>query len=182
MRKVLDLFVFTCIILCATSCSKDSGGSDAPDDLIWDIYPTGVAIYLVDKDGNNLLDPDTEGNWVGEQMSISLNDDDYPAIWTYDDYQSGTRAMKPVFHGLVWSGIFPYADQKGAHLYFGEFDGASNHHMSLTFGIDMLNTVFDFKFTHTINWVKNEPEISNYITYKGKEIKGNKLEIVLPCK
>lgn len=34
--------------------------------MIWDIPPVGASIQLVDEDGCNLLDPEVEGNWIGE--------------------------------------------------------------------------------------------------------------------
>lgn len=183
MKRLLDIVIIACLMLCSASCSKDS---DEPyGNMIWDIAPTGVIIRLIDEEGNNLLDPETEGNWVGEKMAIGFKDSSFSAIWTYDEYKGynnnpESRAVMCFFHGLFWTGVIPTGDQKRASLAFGEFDGGSNQEMSLTFMIECINTVLEFKFTHNCEWNNHEPQISNYITYKGNVIKGNVLEIVLP--
>ncbi|MDE6650340.1 MAG: hypothetical protein K2K45_10475 [Muribaculaceae bacterium] len=185
MIKIFNKIPFLCLILCIVSCTKDNDAPDGGNDMIWDIGPTGINIRLIDEEGNNLLDQETEGNWVGEKMTIGFRDKSYSAIWTYDEYEEfvknpDSRAIMPVFHGLFWTGVLPTVNQKGACLGFGEFDGASNQEMSLTFMIEQINTVFEFKFTHACEWINNEPKISNHITYNGKIIKGTILEIILP--
>ena len=57
------------MLMTAAACSDNN--DDMPDDdMIWDISPVVASIQLVDEDGNNLLDPEVEGNWIGEPMWI----------------------------------------------------------------------------------------------------------------
>ena len=60
------------MLMTAVACSENDIDidNDMPDEefVVWDISPTGVIIQLVDEAGNNLLDPEVNGNWVDEPM------------------------------------------------------------------------------------------------------------------
>ncbi len=182
MKRFSNFIVIFCLLTSLFSCSEHNDEPDEGGTVIWDIFPTGVNIRIVDEDGNNLLNPENEGNWVGEKMMMVYKDEIYPAKWTYEEYMPDTKAIWVNFYGLVWSGIFPDVNPEGACLSFGQFSGESNHNISLTFMIECINTVFEFKFTHELEWINNQPHSINYITYKGKRIEGKVLELVLPKK
>lgn len=171
-------YILTAVMTIMTTAACSDKNDDMPDDdMIWDISPAGVCIQLVDEAGNNLLDPEVSGNWVDEPMWIEWNDKVFDAVWKMDDLQLPTRAYMPYFYGTVWSGIW-YDNRY--HLYFGEFDGVSSQNLKLTFGITAINTVYEFEYSHRFGWKNKKPHFDDHITYKGKQIEGNTLTLVLP--
>ncbi len=109
-----------CFIL-AAACISLSSCASVGDDVIWDIAPIDVQIYVNNADGENLIDPDeTEGTlditkitaeWEGETYSVSTE-------------ESGpqTKYYLPHFCGLTVN-----ADSFGKwRLCFGELDGQEN--------------------------------------------------------
>lgn len=83
------------------------------------------------------------------------------------------------FHGIkaVWTGV--WTDNK-YRLCFGEFSGESSQNLKLTFGITAINTVYEFEYSHRLVWKNKEPHFDDHITYKGKQIEGNTLTLILP--
>lgn len=175
--KTFFYFIMTITLLITTAACSDKNGDTPDDDIIWDIYPAGVMIQLVDEAGNNLLDPTVEGNWVGEPMWIGYQDEKYDAIWKREDLQPKTRFYMPHFYGTVWTGIF---NQKYYALYFGEFDGSNSHDLKLKFGIPRIDAVYEFEYSHRLIWKNKEPHFDDHITYNGNEIEGSQLTLVLP--
>ena len=164
------------MLMTAAACSDNN--DDMPDDdMIWDISPVVASIQLVDEDGNNLLDPEVEGNWIGEPMWIEWNDKAFDVVWKRDDLQLPTKAILPLFYGAVWTGV--WTDNK-YRLCFGEFSGESSQNLKLTFGITAINTVYEFEYSHRLVWKNKEPHFDDHITYKGKQIEGNTLTLILP--
>lgn len=164
------------ILMLSTLCSCSS---DDSDDIIWDIYPAGITIRLVDSDGRNLLDPNVEGNWVGSPMHIEYEGQSYSAIWERESIPRETRAYMPYFYGLIWDGVF-YPDESHYCLYFGEFAGDKSYNMKTTFAIEELNTVFEIEYIRKFEWKKNKPHSTNYIYLNGQKSEGSSVEIVLP--
>ena len=168
MKRLLQFFLAVAIITSVTGCSKDE---NADDDIIWDIAPSGVVIQLVDEAGNNMLDPDVRGNWVGQPMWIGCGDNIFNVVWKNEDPQKASRAYMPHFYGAIWS---------GNHLYFGEFDGAKSQDLKFTFGITAINTVYDIEYSHRLIWENKKPHFDDHITLEGNRINGNVLTIVVP--
>lgn len=175
MKQLSQILLSVSLLSTLLSCSSDN----SDDLMIWDIYPTGITIRLVDADGRNLLDPDVEGNWVGCPMHIGYEDQAYSTIWDRESIPLETRACMPIFYGLVWDGAFGgNADHYG--LNFGQFDGAENHHIVTTFSIEELNTVYEIVYDRKFEWKKNEPHSTDYIYLNGKKSEGCTVKIVLP--
>lgn len=172
MKKIFGLLILVAYVLCMTSCSEEG-------DVIWDVAPAGIEIQLVDEDGNDLLNPEVEGNWVGAAMQISYDGETYDAIWSREDIKPRSRYYMPTFIGLVWNGAL-YDDNKDYNLYFGEFEGTENHDMHLTFSIDGMTTVYEFEYKHDFSWKKNEPNSDNHIIYNGKKIEGSTIVLTVP--
>lgn len=178
MKKYIYFLILLITSFGVVSCDD---GSDGPEDgMIWDIYPTGVHIILVDNDGNNLLDPAVEGNWVGEEMVITNDGTSYYIDWEFYAPKTETRAYLAHFDGLIWYGGAPWIESKYNNLYFGEFNGDDDLDMSLSFAITTLNRVYDFKFTNHFYWKKHQPHRDTHIFYDGKDIEGKVLKLVVP--
>ncbi len=176
MKLFFRFLVFSISLFAIASCSKD----DDNDDIIWDIVPSNVIIKLMDESSNNLLDPNVEGNWVGEELYLTFNGEIYPVDWEYDGTYGETRMILPYFTGLTWTGNLRWAETKYYWLQFGEFSGEGKHDMSLSLTVPALNSQYDFKFTHELIWNKQEPHFNDHIIYDGKDYKGNTLTLVLP--
>ena len=72
MKKFLGVLFLASGLLSFTACSGEE--SDGPEsDVIWDIAPFVIHITVSDKDGNDLLNPET---------SQSIADNGIKAIWT----------------------------------------------------------------------------------------------------
>ena len=181
MKRFHYFLMAITMLMTATACSENDIDidNDMPDDelVFWDIYPVGVKIQLVDEAGNNLLDPEVNGNWVDEPMWMGWNDKSFHVIWKRDDLPTQTRMMLPRFYGAVWSGV--WIDQEYS-LYFGQFAAESSQDLKLTFGITAINTVYELEYSHRLVWENKEPHFDDHITYNGKRIEGNKLTLVLP--
>lgn len=163
------------------SCSEAEQEPDGPEEgVIWDIAPICVNIQLVDDEGNNLLDPETEGNWVGEELYIGYKDEAYYTDWEYQGMESGSRALPIHFRGLIWTGGLPGADTKKSSLKFGEFSGTGQYEMSMVFAATSINTVFEFKFTHSLVWKDHKPHFYDHIIYNGKDYEGRTLKLTFP--
>ncbi len=177
MKKFVYFLSAITMLLAMAACSKDDDMPD--DDVIRDIAPASVLIQLVDEEGNNLLDPKVQGNWIDEPMWVECRDEAYEVKWARQEVTPQTRVYMPHFYGALWSGIWT---DKIYSIYIGEFDGASSQDLKLTFGITAINTVYEFEFYHRLVWKNKEPHFDEHITYKGKQIEGNTLTLVLPKK
>lgn len=180
MRRLIYFLLATTMIMAIGACSKNDDMPDCnmPDNnVIWDIYPASVFVNIVDEEGNNLLDPTIEGNWIDEPMWIEYADKAFDVVWTKEDLPFPSRAIMPHFYGAVWSGVWT---DKNYSIYFGEFDGASSRTLNLTFGIIAINTVYKFEYSHSLIWENKKPHFDDHITYNGKQIEGNTLTLVLP--
>ncbi|MDE5586281.1 MAG: hypothetical protein K2I92_08065 [Muribaculaceae bacterium] len=176
MKRFFYILTAATMMMTVATCSDND--DDMPDDdVIWDVSPAVVYIQLVDEAGDNLLDPAVNGNWVEEPMWIGYRDKTFDVSWKKDDIQLPTKAIMPIFYGAVWTGV--WTDNK-SHLYFGEFNGTSSQDLKLTFGIDAINTVYEFEYSHRLVWENKEPHFDDHITYNGKQIEGNTLPLVLP--
>lgn len=176
MKHLLKLLLMLPAFMAFTSCDNDG----PEDGVIYDIRPVGITIKLVDADGRNLLDPDVKGNWVNCPMTVGYNEEAYPAQWELPEQHRATRAIYPMFYGLIWSGALPWQDPKLNTLYFGEFNGESNHKIEVSFGLEELNTVYEIVYDHKIEWKKHKPHFNDHIYLNGKRYDGSTVEIVLP--
>lgn len=112
------------MVICAASACDD--------DVIYDFAPYTLNINVVDKEGNNLLDPDIEGNITGETIVMDYDGQTYLMNNIGNSYPEMStpvsRAYMPHFYGLVLTSINgPW------HLSFGEIDAAvsAEHNMVL---------------------------------------------------
>lgn len=138
-----------CLLLCTlgmgmfTACHDE----DNPDNIIWDYAPITLYLHATDAEGNNLLDPDYEGNILGRNISATFGDS------TYHIYrrEAETRYYLAHFYGLyLWTDIEPC-------LTFGEFQGERTYTNESV----------------TIDWQNGQKDV---ITFSNKLIKAGKIE------
>ena len=179
MKKIFSLFVFSVAMMGLAACSEE-GNDIKGNDIIWDIAPSEVRIQLVDQNGNNLLNPNVEGNWVDEPIELSTSDESYAAVWSRDELRPQSRAYMPKFLGLVWGEVIKGSNDSGYYLYFGGFPGDSDYDMSLVLSIPGIDSKYKFEYKHDCDWKNNEPKISNHIIYNGKKIEGETIKLTVP--
>ncbi len=177
MKKLILFLTFTVAMLVMASC--DDGSEGPKQEVIWDINPTGISIFLVDEKGNNLLDPATQGNWIGEEIIMTYEGEAYNADWEYCMPKTGTRYLMAIFDGLVWTGWLS-SDSKYNLLYFGGFNGDYDLDISLNFSIPALNLSYDIRFTHEFYWEEHKPKRKDHIYFNGEDINGDELRLVIP--
>lgn len=121
--NTLFLTLFTLSSIIFTSC-EESGN------YIYDIPPFDINIIIENSNGNNLLDPEYEGNII-DNLTLTYNDEVYKI--DTEDFDISTRALPSIFHGLRL-----LRDDNGRHfITFGNFDGETdfnNEKISISYG------------------------------------------------
>ena len=164
MKKFLGVLFLASGLLSFTACSGEE--SDGPEpDVIWDIAPFVIHITVSDKDGNDLLNPET---------SQSIADNGIKAIWTGRTFEKDSifvpdgqsRAVLVVFRGL-------YANQwpDGRYrLSFGEFAGDRNYEpQELVIDWNDGTPNDTIVFSHSFWWKNHEPNQKTIVYLNGKE-------------
>ena len=149
------------------SCSVASDFSPGPDsDIIWDIAPISLWIYISDDDGKNMLDPEVPAEvfdvsrvtakWMGKTYKV-------------DSGQNGGVSMSMV--GVTFSGLKLDKDSYGRWiLSFGEFDGSTNidnQDLIISWGDGISDTITVFNH---FSWNSNgSPSITRRFYVNGKK-------------
>ena len=104
-----------------TSCDKDNG--DRLWD--WDISPITALLIVENADGQNLLDPNTPNNFVGDTIIAEWMGKTYAMTDTIpiNSETARTRAIGTYMYGLVYLLI----EDSIPALYFGQIDGAGHY-------------------------------------------------------
>lgn len=117
-------------------------------------------LWVVDAEGNNLLDPATEGNILDRPVKAMYNGRTYLMNGERDGEKTRVNLSQ-------WAGLFvsPFpSEDKPPVLWFGEFEGATTH-KGVTFTIDWADgTTTDVKFDHIVEWVPWSPEVDDHYT------------------
>ena len=163
-------------IVLLVSCHKD-------DDLILrDMAPVMADVFIQDATGNNLLDPDFEGNIRGKKITAEYNGEEYVLNW---EEANKTRYYMPHFTGLtLQSGYTQVGDRveldpSKSYLSFGEFDGEENQDISLTLKIEGYPMSWNIDVIHRVTWKNNKPKVTNSALLNGKEVGYNNIIITL---
>jgi hypothetical protein len=148
MKKIL--FISSLLLLAA--CNSNI---NIQDDRIWDFSNPDVVFFIRNAAGENLLDPNVEGNILDNEITVEYDDQ------IYGLNGAGTRANKDVWYGLR---VEPYSDvlDDTPVLKFGEFRTSTHS--------DFRGEAF------TLNWgdgTSDEVKFDLYVTWKGL---GNKRE------
>ncbi len=128
-RKIAACGAMVILLSLASACSKDD------DFYSVDYGPVIFYVYVEDKDGNNLVDPDYEGNLL-EGTKVICEGKEYPLSdalsWSW------TRTYFPHFYGVSYTyENYGMEDRNGNRserfiLMVGEFDGAPGNRADVT--------------------------------------------------
>lgn len=160
------LFAGTLLAVTLTSCNDDN---DMP---IYDYSPYTLLISVENPAGENLLDPETEGNILDETVEMDYDGKTY----TMNIVEPGTplhtvkpesRYFMPSFYGLV---VYSYPKEyvpelSTNHLYFGEFDCAYSGNYVCTLRIPSHGITRKFE----IGIVNKNHEVRTSLSVDGKE-------------
>lgn len=157
--------ILTLPLLCAAMGFAGCDDGDGPDpDTIWDIYPFGINIYVTDKQGNDLLNPETEN---------SIADNGIKAIFRGNTYEKdstvtvNSRALLAIFSGLT-----SYQNKNTYGLRFGDFDGETNFEReTLVLDWNDGSKRDTITFSRKFWWENHEPQSENTFWLNGVETK-----------
>lgn len=163
MKKFFAVLFLASGLLSFTSCSEAPDGPEPG--MIWDIAPFVINITVSDKDGNDLLNPET---------SLSIANNGIKAIFGGETFEMDSM---PVADGqsravlAVFRGLYSYQGSDGRYrLSFGAFAGDRNY--------DPQELVIDWNdgtpndtivFSHSFWWENHEPEQKTVVYLNGKE-------------
>lgn len=143
--------------------------SDKNEDTIWDYAPYILSMDVVDSEGRNLLDPDVEGNIIGERIEMFYDDECYPVrLAEIPEMQS--RYYLPRFFGLVRSKKWDYEVHEYTvwQLFWGEFDCAYSRSYSFSLQFPERNGLtyeFDLKISN-----KGGDNVTRELKVNGKKM------------
>ncbi len=144
------------------------GCEDNRGKLIWDIIPLTYEISVVDSRGNNLLNEDTEGNILSDNIKAVYNGVEY--LLGDDASKQESRALPTTFRELFLSSTNNgwNADSGENKLYFGEFTGEESQ--DVEFVIDWGDGTTDtFRLTRDCEWKNGDPVFTNTALYLNAE-------------
>lgn len=156
---LLTLFALSGIII--TSCEEKGY-------WIHDVLPFDINMIIEDADGNNLLNPEFEGNIIDE-MTITYNDETYKI--EKDKENIATRMLYSEFYGLRH-----FCSDTGRHFVtFGNFVGERNYKdekITIHWGD---GTSDEVTFTNKVKGGSHTPtlDITRTIKLNGKEVNPN---------
>lgn len=161
---LLTLLAFSSIIL--TSCEEKG---------FWchDVSPFDINMIIEDADGNNLLNPEFEGNII-DQMTLTYNDETYKIDNTKENI--ATRALPSEFYGLRH-----FCCDNGRHfITFGNFVGEHNYKeekITINWGD---GTSDEVTFTNKVRGGSHTPklDITRTIKHNGQKVDAD-IEIIL---
>ena len=115
------------IIMMLGVCFFAACDNEENDDVIWDIYPINLYIYITDSEGHDLLDSTYQDNLIND-ITVSYQGETYPVTTLREYYETHngnteTRYYMTSFYGLIMCS----AEQSArSYLVFGEFRGDEN--------------------------------------------------------
>lgn len=126
MKKILFYLTFlSCCLL--TACGDDGNGIRRED-----YYPRPILLHIINSDGENLLDPDVEGNILGNDIKVLYKGETYRPLLEIVDYD---------VLGLY---IFEQIEY-GPCLFFRPFNPVDNYRNEI-FILDLGTETFEISF------------------------------------
>ena len=119
MKRLLHIILAAAVLLPAVHSCTGMGS-----DVIYDIAPIVLRVYLVDSDGTDLLDPANAGNGIDVS---GITAEFQGKTYVLSDKEQGVREVGTKAYMPYFSGLNLESDPYGRWmLSFGELDGEEN--------------------------------------------------------
>ena len=171
MKNLFKLLLLAMVAMAGAACDKEENKH-----LIWDYANYTIAFAVEDAEtGEDLLDPATEGNILGQEIKVVYNEKEYPR-WTKDGLEAwdiediaSTRFNKPQTLALRWG----WSNDAYSYLVtFGEFSPAEDFRQE-SFIIDWGDgTQNEIVFDCYDTWKNGKPTIHTDCWMDGVKQKG----------
>ncbi len=150
--KSVFFLLWVAVFSLFTSCKNND---EADNDLvIWDIAPIEFHIYVEDAAGRDLLNPETEGNILKQ---------DIYAIYDQKNYKLNEKPLQTRYYMPHFYGLKTVKGNDGRYYaFFGEFDGAIDWGytpFSVKWGD---GTIDHFSFDSKMYWKDEKPEFNRH--------------------
>ena len=197
MKIRLLTIMLSLFLLCFVSCDNEKedvlnpeeDSQEQPDnepdpDIIFDIFPIELGISVTDKQGQNLLEPETEGNILNSKMYIIVNEKEYEVGMERPEQpywpDPFTRSLPAEWYGAFIAPTFWTTDSEDPdfsfnRLWIGEFDGLDDEDK-----VELYLDGHQFEITITnkmIDW--SNFHIDRHIYLNGEEVGSRYFKIVL---
>ena len=173
MKRLKGFIITLFAVSLFVACDNEGGG-----DVIWDIAPVELSIFITDGEGNDLLDSTFQDNLI-KDITVSYQDDIYPVMTEREYYEkqygnNQTRAYMPQFYGLILRQYWSHTTFTNGNfeLVFGEFNGEENiDKREITLNLpDGRQAILSYK--NSFKWKSNgDPNKSTVFYLNGQELK-----------
>ena len=170
LKKIITILFTVCLFV---ACDSEGGG-----DVIWDIAPVELSIFITDAEGNDLLDSTLQENLI-KDITVSYQGEIYPVMTEREYYEkqfgnNQTRAYMPQFYGLILRQYWSHKTFTNGNfeLVFGEFNGEENiDKREITLNLpDSRQAILSYK--NSFKWKSNgDPNKSTIFYLNGQELK-----------
>lgn len=173
MQRLKGIIATLFAVSLFVACDSEGGG-----DVIWDIAPVELRIFITDGEGNDLLDSTIQNNLI-KDITVSYQGEIYPVMTEreyyekqYGNYQ--TRAYMPQFYGLILRQYWSHNTFTNGNfeLVFGEFNGEENiDKREIILNLpDSRQAILSYK--NSFKWKSNgDPNKSTIFYLNGQELK-----------
>ncbi|MDL2320574.1 hypothetical protein LJC45_05535 [Alistipes sp. OttesenSCG-928-B03] len=173
MKKHLYFLASLFVVLTSAGCDDGIAPNNGNCDMIWDFAPMELMWRISDTDGNNLLDPDFDGNILDRDIVVKYkygNDTEHHMQPIAQEPDDATRAYMPYWSGLRVRPV-QFTDHTELLLVLGEFVPIENHRgtkLTIDWGDGTSDEVkFDFYVTGT----NCDPDVTRRLWVNGEELK-----------
>ena len=173
MKRLIGFIITLFTVSLFAACDSEGGG-----DVIWDIAPVELSIFITDDEGNDLLDSTFQDNLI-KDITVSYQDDIYSVMTEREYYEkqygnNQTRAYMPQFYGLILRQYWSHKTFTNGNfeLVFGEFNGEENiDKREITLNLpDGRQAILSYK--NSFKWKSNgDPNKSTVFYLNGQELK-----------
>lgn len=175
MKRFVIYMMTMLAVYVLTACSSEN---ENRGDVIWDIAPVQLDIFITDNQGHDLLDSTFQGNLI-KDISATYQGEEYPLI-TEDEYfekiygEAKTRFYMPQFYGLMLH-RYRYWSHESFHdgdfeMIFGEFDGTEDvDKREITLRLPD-NQTFRLAYSNSFGWKRNGDPDKNTVFFLNDQV------------
>lgn len=181
MQRIVEKTLMLASMLAVVVLAGCSSSDEPEEGVVWDISPVTVLVDVVDADGNDLLNPEVEGNIVDGAASVDYKGQTYPVSWRTPYYgYEGTRAYRATFQGALHHPVDrfkPVSAQNPWILEIGELAGDENY--DVTMQLKISEKTYSIRVVNEFSWKKHNPRIETTVYLDGVKQESERLHIAM---